>query len=203
MRSLITTATPGVDVDLGPAMKDGVEATRDLLAGKALRASVVGCPVNFREDDAKFQDTLKQLPDAAKFLAAIGCPRMVTWVLASYDQPKAEIWKLFTYRFGAIAKVLADHGIRFGLEYLGPLHHRTAKPHVFAHNMAEFLTLAGECGPNVGILFDTCTGTTLATLWPTSKRRESTALSTSTPTTLRSYRPSRSATTSGSSAVKA
>ncbi|MCW5963454.1 MAG: sugar phosphate isomerase/epimerase [Bryobacterales bacterium] len=146
---------PGVDVDLGPAMKDGIEATRDLLAGKALRASVVGCPVNFREDDAKFQDTLKQLPEAAKFIAAIDCPRMVTWVLASYDQPKAEIWKLFTYRFGAIAKVLADHNIRFGLEYLGPLHLRTSKPHVFAHNMAEFLTLAGECGPNVGILFDT------------------------------------------------
>ena len=98
---------PGVDVDLGPAMKAGVGATLDLLAGKALRASVVGCPVNFREDDAKFQDTLKQLPEAAKFLAAIGCPRMVTWVLASYDQPKAAIWKLFTYRFGAIAKVLA------------------------------------------------------------------------------------------------
>ncbi|MCU0229078.1 MAG: sugar phosphate isomerase/epimerase [Bryobacterales bacterium] len=146
---------PGVDLDLGPAMGEGVEATRDLLASRSLRAAVAGCPVNFREDEAKFQDTLRALPDAARFCAAIGCPRMVTWVLSSYDQPKTEMWTLLTRRFGAIAKVLADHGMRFGLEYLGPLHIRTAKPHMFAYTMAEFLTLAADCGPNVGILFDT------------------------------------------------
>lgn len=146
---------PGVDVDLGPASGDGVEATRDLLAGKSLRPSVVGCPVNFREDETKFQETLKQLPAAAAFAAGIQCPRMVTWVPSSFDQPKDVMWKLLTSRFAAIARILADHGMRFGLEYLGPLHIRTARPHVFAHNMEQFLLLAAECGPNVGILFDT------------------------------------------------
>jgi sugar phosphate isomerase/epimerase len=146
---------PGVDVDLGPAMRDGAEATKDLLAGKAVRPAVAGCPVNFREDDAKFQETLKQLPEAAAFLAAIDCPRMVTWVMSSYSEPKDVVWKRLTARFRAIAKILADHGVRFGLEYLGPLHHRTSSPHVFAHTLNEFLVLAQECGDNVGILFDT------------------------------------------------
>lgn len=145
---------PGVDVDLGPAMKEGAEQTKDFLAGKALKPAVVGCPVNFREDEAKFQETLKDLPEAARFAAQIGCPRMTTWVMPSFDVPKEEMWALLRARFGAIAKVLADHGLRFGLEYIGPLHLRTRAKHVLAYKLHDMLTLAREAGPNVGVLLD-------------------------------------------------
>ncbi|MDZ7637707.1 MAG: sugar phosphate isomerase/epimerase family protein [Bryobacterales bacterium] len=145
---------PGVDVDLGAAMKEGAEQTKDLLAGKSLKPAVVGCPVNFREDDAKFSETMKGLPDAAKFAAAIGCPRMTTWVMPSFDVPKEEMWKLLRGRFGAIAKVLSDFNIRFGLEYIGPLHLRTRSPHILAYKLHDMLALAREAGPNVGVLLD-------------------------------------------------
>ncbi len=145
---------PGVDVDLGPAMKEGAEQTKDFLAGKALKPAVVGCPVNFREDDAKFRDTLKGLPEAAKFAAEIGCPRMTTWVMPSFDAPKAEMWALLRSRFGEIAKVLRDSNVRFGLEYIGPLHLRKLRPHLFVYTLGEMLALAREAGPNVGVLLD-------------------------------------------------
>lgn len=145
---------PGVDVDLIPAMKEGAEQTKDFLASKSLKPAVVGCPVNFREDDTKFNDTLKALPDAARFAATIGCLRMTTWVSPSFDAPKEEMWKLLRFRFGAIAKVLADHNVRFGLEYIGPLHIRQSKPNLLAYNLKDMLTLAHEAGPNVGILLD-------------------------------------------------
>lgn len=145
---------PGVDVDLAPAMKEGAMQTKDFLASKALKPAVVGCPVNFREDDAKFNETLKGLPEAAKFASEIGCPRMTTWVMPSFDAPKAEMWKLLRARFGAIAEVLADHNVRFGLEYIGPLHLRNRSPHPFACTLSEMLSLAREAGPNVGVLLD-------------------------------------------------
>jgi len=146
---------PGVDVDLNPAMKEGASATKDLLASRALRPAVVGCPVNFREDQAKFDEGMQTLPQAAAFAATIGCPRMTTWVHSSWAAPKAETWALLRTRFTAIARVLAEHNVRFGLEYLGPVHLRKANPHPFAHSIKDFLQLATECGPNVGILLDT------------------------------------------------
>lgn len=146
---------PGVDVDLAFAMRDGVEATKDLLAGRSLFPAVVGCPVNFRREEEEFQEGMKQLPAVAAFAAAIGCPRMTTYVSSSWNRPRAEIWSMLVTRFSAIAKVLAEHNVRFGLEYLGPLHIRQANPHIFAYKMADFLQLAQECGPNVGILLDT------------------------------------------------
>jgi sugar phosphate isomerase/epimerase len=137
---------PGVDVDLAAAMRDGVEATKDLLAGRSLRPAVVGCPVNFRRTEEEFQEGMKQLPAAAAFAAAIGCPRMTVWVSSSTNRPREEMWRLLVTRFSAIAKVLADHNIRFGLEYLGPLHIRQANPYEFAYRMASCST------PGIGIM---------------------------------------------------
>lgn len=145
---------PGVDVDLGPAMKEGTEQTKEFLASKSLKPAVVGCPVNFRVDETKFNETLKGLPEAAKFASEIGCPRMTTWVMPSFDVPKMEMWKLLRGRFGAIADVLADYNVRFGLEYIGPLHLRMRSPHLFACTLGEMLSLARESGPNVGVLLD-------------------------------------------------
>ena len=70
---------------------------------------------------------LAKLPEAAKFAAAIGCPRMVTYIAASSATPKAELRALYKKRFTAAAQVLAEHNVRLGLEFLGPLHIRKAR----------------------------------------------------------------------------
>src|ERR1700709_1133345 len=85
-----TVGFPGVDVSLGTAIKDGLDSTRKRLAQFKLRAAAVDLPVDFRKDEDTFQKGLRMLPDAASFAAAIGCPRMITYLLSSSDKPKAE-----------------------------------------------------------------------------------------------------------------
>jgi sugar phosphate isomerase/epimerase len=44
--------------------------------------------------------------------------------------------------------------MRFGLEFLGPVHLRKRFAHEFIYRMDEMLELAEDCGPNVGVLLD-------------------------------------------------
>jgi len=145
---------PGTDVNLGPAMKAGINETRSMLYDLKLKPAVVGMPVDFRKDDATFQEGLKKLPEACQFSLNLGCPRMTTWVMSSSERTKAEERKVLRDRFGACAKVMDKYGIRFGLEFLGPVHLRKRNPHEFIYRMDEMMELARDCGPNVGVLLD-------------------------------------------------
>jgi sugar phosphate isomerase/epimerase len=144
----------GVDPDLNAGMRAGVEATKELLSRLNLKPAACGFSVEFRKDDTVFETGMAKLPELARFAAAIGCPRMVTYVAASTDTPKAELRAQFKKRFTAAAKVLAEHGVRLGLEFLGPLHIRQARPHEFIWRMPEMMEFARECGPNMGLLLD-------------------------------------------------
>jgi len=148
------TGFPGTDVMLGPAQKRGASATNDLLAHLKLKPAVLEFPVEFRKDDATFAAGFKELPNSAKFAAAIHCPRMITYIFPSADVPKAELYPVYRRRFSESARVLADSGVRLGLEFLGPLHFRKAKPYEFIWRMDEMLQFARDCGANVGLLLD-------------------------------------------------
>ncbi len=148
------TGYGGVDLNLGKAMEEGLDSTRALLKELKLKPSALPLPVEFRKDDAAFREGLKRLDAAAQFARGIHCPRMVTWVAASSETPKAELRKILKERFQACAEVLARAGARLGLEFLGPLHLRKRSPHEFIWRMDEMLEFARECGPNVGLLLD-------------------------------------------------
>jgi sugar phosphate isomerase/epimerase len=144
----------GVDVNLGSAMQAGVEATHTLLARLRLRPAVVGLPVEFRKDDEAFRQGFSKLDEAAKFSAAIGCPRMGTWIMPSTETPKAELYKIYLSRFRAISEVLGKHGVRLALENVTPLHLRQRAPHEFIWKTDEMVAFAKEIGPNVGLMLD-------------------------------------------------
>ncbi|HZL57727.1 MAG TPA: sugar phosphate isomerase/epimerase family protein [Bryobacteraceae bacterium] len=146
---------PGVDVGILAAMKNGLETTRGTLAGLKLKPAAVDLPVDFRKDEETFQKGLRLLPDVSSFAAAIGCPRMVTYILSSSDKPKPEQRKIYLDRFRAVADILARSHVRLGLEFLGPLHIRKAMPYEFIWRMDEMLAFARECGSNCGLLLDT------------------------------------------------
>jgi sugar phosphate isomerase/epimerase len=145
---------PGVDVDLPSAMKSGLPATNALLEELKIKPAAVNLPVEFRQDDGAFRQDLEKLGDQASFSAAIGCPRMITWIMPSSKTPKAELRALYLKRFRACADVLARSHVRLGLEFLGPLHLRQMEPHEFIWRMPEMLAFARECGSNVGLLLD-------------------------------------------------
>jgi len=144
----------GVDVNLGKAMDEGVDSTRALLKELKLKPSSMGLPLEFRKDEVTFQTGLKNLEKAAQFARAIGCPRMLTWIMSSSDTPKPELRKIYQDRFQACAQVLGRSEVRLGLEFIGPLHLRKRFPQEFIWRMDEMLEFAKECGPNMGLLLD-------------------------------------------------
>ena len=145
---------PGTDVMLAAAMEAGANATNELLAQLKVRPAVIDFPVEFRKDDAAFQQGLQKLGKAAEFAAAIHCPRMITYIMSSSNTPKEELRKLYKERFTECAKVLARSNVRLGLEFLGPLHLRKQFRYEFIWQMNEMLEFAKECGENVGLLLD-------------------------------------------------
>ena len=53
-----------------------------LLESHKLVASNTGMPVNFREDDAKFDEGLAALPEFCRAMSELDCRRVLTWLLA-------------------------------------------------------------------------------------------------------------------------
>jgi sugar phosphate isomerase/epimerase len=145
----------GVDVMLGSAFKEGAGKTKALLTSLDVRPAIIDFPVEFRKDDQTFNDSLAKLEPAAQFAAAIGCPRMMTWIMSSSDTPKADLRKVYKERFTRAADILARSHVRLGLEFLGPLHIRKQFKYEFIWRMPEMLEFATECGPNVGLTLDT------------------------------------------------
>ncbi|HET9318227.1 MAG TPA: sugar phosphate isomerase/epimerase family protein [Bryobacteraceae bacterium] len=145
---------PGVDVSTSGVIKEGLEATRALFDELKLKPAVAGLPVEFRKDEATFRSDLAKLEEAAQLVAAIGCPRMNTYIMSSSDRPKAEQRKIYKERLGAAANILARSHVRLGLEFLGPPHLRKMFPYEFIWRMDEMLEFAKECGPMVGLELD-------------------------------------------------
>lgn len=144
----------GVDVNISRAMELGLEPTRALLAELKLKPAVVGLPVEFRKDEESFRQGLDKLEAAAQFAAAVGCPRMGTWLLPSSELPKAEQRAIYKRRFQSCAQVLARSHVRLAIEFVSPVHLRRRFAHEFIWRMDEMLEFARECGPNVGLLLD-------------------------------------------------
>jgi len=148
------TGFGGVDVNLGAAMKEGVDATRALFAEIRIRASNTGVPVPFSRDEEAFQTGMKTLNDSAAFCAAIGCPTMLGILPPASSTPRDELRKILKDRLTAIGEVLEKHRLRLAMEFLGPLHFRTSQPHEFIWRMDAALEFVKECGSNIGLLLD-------------------------------------------------
>jgi sugar phosphate isomerase/epimerase len=115
-----------------------------------------GLPVEFRRGEEEFQKGLRELPARARALQEAGASRVTTWISPASDElTYVENFRLHTRRLRAVAAVLADHGCRFGLEYVGPKTSWTARRFPFIHTMREARELIAEIGrPNVGLVLD-------------------------------------------------
>jgi sugar phosphate isomerase/epimerase len=147
----------GVDVNLGAARKDGVDATRALLAEAKVKPAIANLPVQFAAaDEAVFQEGLKGLDEQAKFAAAIGLERMMAVLSPGSPVPKAERHTFIKQRLAPVAEVLAKSNIRLGLEFLGVLQFRTPprSAHEYIFTLPDTVALAKELGPNIGVVLD-------------------------------------------------
>jgi len=143
----------GIEVSIDPAVP--AAAVREALEGQNLRPGGTGLPLNFRDDGAKFEQGLAALPGIAKRAAEIGVTRFSTWILSFSDsRPYKENFRFHAERLGRAARVLAEHGGRLGLEFLGPKTIRVGHKYPFVRTMEQMLELCEACGPNAGLLLD-------------------------------------------------
>ncbi len=104
----------------------------------------------------EFNTWLDGLPKQAAALQRAGGKRVVTWISpGSNELSYADNLQLHAKRIGDIATVLGDHGISFGLEYIGPKTSWSRQRYPFVHTMTQMKELIAAAGkPNLGFLLD-------------------------------------------------
>lgn len=149
----------GVDPDpdlFARLSDDELKQKLDDLASKKLRLGAAGLPVDFRQDEARFNEGLKRLPDVAKTLARAGVTRVSTWVMpASNELTYLQNFRVHACRLRECARVVADHGQRLGLEYVAPRTLWRSERHPFIHTLSEMKELLVAIGAtNLGVQLD-------------------------------------------------
>ncbi|MEL7338188.1 MAG: sugar phosphate isomerase/epimerase family protein [Planctomycetota bacterium] len=115
-----------------------------------------GLPIQFREDEKRFRDDLSKLPVRAAALRVAGVTRMGTWIMPCHATlPYRDNFLLHAKRLRQCAKILNDHGIRFGIEYVGTKTLRDSKRYAFISSMAEARQLNEAIAvENMGLIMD-------------------------------------------------
>jgi len=145
----------GISVDVGAAAADAA-AVRSALEVNKLSPASWGLPVEFRQDEDTHREGLARLPELAKAAKQIGADRCSTWIWPfSETLTFEENFELHRKRLRECAEVLAEHGCRLGLEFVGTKTLRDGKPHEFIHTQEGMLELCEAIGTgNLGLLFD-------------------------------------------------
>ncbi len=135
--------------------EEGAEAIGQLFASAGVRPAGFGLPVDWRGAEETWRKGLDELPRLAAAAAAAGLERCMTWIPPASDERDYEAnWRFHIERFRPTAAILGEHGIRLGLEFIGPKTLRASHRFAFVHTLRELLDLAAEIGPNVGLLLD-------------------------------------------------
>jgi len=134
-----------------------------------LRGGAWPLPVDWRGDSRQFSQDLARLPKLAEAARLMNLSRTGTWVMPETpDRPdgddprgiaahRAALVAFHVERLGAIARILAEHGCRLGLEVIGVEGSRTGRGVPFVHCLGDLdRVLGGLWGeaPNFGILVD-------------------------------------------------
>jgi sugar phosphate isomerase/epimerase len=139
--------------DLSPGQLADLQSE---LQAKHLVWGAAGLSVEFRKDDATFAQGMAQLPQLCAGLQRAGVTRVGTWLRPSHEQlTYLANFRQHAVRLRQVATVLNAHGLRLGLEYVGPRTSRSKQRYAFIHTMVETKELLAEIGTdNVGLVLD-------------------------------------------------
>ncbi|MEM7128792.1 MAG: TIM barrel protein [Chloroflexota bacterium] len=151
---------PGVDVsiveiaDLVDEM--GKDSTQSLFDDAGVRPGAWGFPVNFRLDEGTWEEGMAALPRLAQAAQSLKLNRCYTYIIPGHDELTfEENFDLHANRLQPAAQILADHGIRFGLEWVGTKEFRERYKYQFIHTIDGMSELNSAIGtPNMGYLVD-------------------------------------------------
>jgi sugar phosphate isomerase/epimerase len=142
--------------DLTTFSDEDLQAFRKKMKQHKISWGSTNLPVEFRQDEARFKEDLQKLPAAAKALERAGATRMNTWVLnGNNDLTYNANMKQHADRLRECAKIIGEHGIRLGLEYVSPKTIMLRFKYPFMRTMAEARELISTIGEsNVGLVLD-------------------------------------------------
>ncbi len=144
--------------DLAALSDSAMQQAMDNMASKNLVFGFLAQSVPVSQADEKFAEWTKTtLTGWAKTMQRAKITRFCTW-LSNSDARLTYLqnFKLHTSRISDVATVLGDHGISFGLEYVGPKTAWASRKYPFIHTMESMKELIDATGKsNVGFLLDT------------------------------------------------
>lgn len=129
---------------------------KERLASAGLVWGAGGIPVNIQRDEQMFRSGMKQLPRIAQGFQRAGVTRVGTWINPRSDQlTYLQNFRQHIVRLKQVTSVLADYGLRFGLEYIGPKTLWSSGRFPFIHSLREAQELIAEVGAdNLGLVLD-------------------------------------------------
>ncbi|MBN2327542.1 MAG: TIM barrel protein [Candidatus Omnitrophica bacterium] len=149
----------GVTPHIGELSKMSAEQRKEITAlmqEKGLRWGAGGLSVNFRGDEETFKKSLAAYPDEAKLMHDLSISRVATWIMpGNNDLTYLENFEMHRRRLKECARILKDHGVRLGLEFVGPRDTRKRFRFAFVCTQREMLELCDAIGTgNMGLLLD-------------------------------------------------
>ena len=150
----------GLDVDIAElvelAAHTSIPDLQDRFRARGLRPGAWGVPVDHRADEAAYQAALRTLPRAAALAQSLGTPWCAAVIRPFSDElDYGANMEFHLARLRPVARILADHGCRLGLEFIGPKTLREGRPYSFISTIEGALELGSQIGTgNVGLLLD-------------------------------------------------
>ena len=149
----------GLDVSITElqqiAAQRGNDAIGEEMARAGLQYGIWSMPVAYRSDEDTWRREVDELPAQAALAKSLGVVRTSTFIAPADDErPWDENYRFHLSRLRPIAEILAAHGIRFGLEWVGPKTLRDAKRYSFIHTMEGAMQLGADLGTGAGVLVD-------------------------------------------------
>lgn len=150
----------GLDAQLSAIHEEvkqiGAAALRDLYVQHGLRIGAWNLPfMPYRVTEEAWRNWLDILPQMLASAQKLGALRAAMWIMPGSDEYEYEAnFAFHVARFAPIAKLLADHNMRLGLEFIGPETSQKRFKHPFIRSVAETKKLGAAIGPNCGLLID-------------------------------------------------
>jgi sugar phosphate isomerase/epimerase len=160
----------GVPFGTGTIDELGVDGVKALFDQYDILPAQCGLPVNFSGDEETYRKGLAALPEFVDNMTIIGCDRIGSGIMPCHDtRPYEENFAIVSERLGPICDILADEGLRLGLEFISPMTLRKSKRYQFIHDIDGMLALFDAVdADNLAVVLDAwhwyCAHNTLADL---------------------------------------
>ena len=106
-------------------------------------------------DDERFETALEELRRRGEIAEKLGIRHAYNHVWPTSFRAFDENMDWHVWRVRAVTEVLKNHGVRYGLEFLGPHELRRWQKNEFVHTLDGVLSIADTAGGETGIAFDT------------------------------------------------